>query len=84
MATKYNFKQTTEERRMRTFSEALKQKLVREIEQKKVTIAQISREYEVRETTISRWLKKYGMDKAAKVRTIVELRSEERRVGKEC
>ena len=67
---------TTEERRMRTFSDELKQKLVREIEQKKNSIAQISRQYEVRENTVSKWLKKYGMDKTKKVRTIVESESD--------
>jgi transposase-like protein len=76
MATKKQFKLSTEERRMRTFSEELKQKLVREIEQKKTTIAQISRQYEVRENTVSMWLKKYGMDKNQKVRTIVECESD--------
>jgi transposase len=76
MATKYQFKMTTDERRLRTFSEELKRKLVREIEQKKSSIAQISRQYEVRENTISKWLKKYGMDKKSKVRTIVELESD--------
>lgn len=76
MATKYQFKMTTDERRLRTFSEELKRKLVREIEQKKSSIAQISRQYEVRENTISKWLKKYGMDKKPKIRTIVELESD--------
>jgi transposase len=76
MATKYQFKMTTEERRNRIFSEELKQKLVREIEQKKSSIAQVSRQYEVRENTISKWLKKYGMDKKSQVRTIVELESD--------
>lgn len=76
MATKHQFKMTTEERRMRTFSDEIKQKLVREIEQKKSSIAQISRQYEVRENTVSKWLKKYGMDKNKKVRTIVESESD--------
>jgi transposase-like protein len=76
MATKYQFKMTTEERRSRIFSEEIKQKLVREIEQKKTTIAQVSRQYEVRESNICKWLKKYGMDKKTKVRTIVELESD--------
>lgn len=76
MATKYQFKATTEERRMRTFSEELKRKLVREIEQKKSTIAQVSRQYEVRENNIVKWVKKYGMNQKSNVRTIVELESD--------
>ena len=39
MATKQQFKSTTDERRMRRFSTELKQKLVREIEQKKTTFS---------------------------------------------
>ena len=76
MATRYQFKTTTEERQLRTFSTELKQKLVREVEQKKTTIAQISKEYEVRENTVSRWLKKYGMNQTKKVRTIIESESD--------
>jgi hypothetical protein len=36
---------TTAERRMRTFIVELKRKIVREIEQKKITIAQVARQY---------------------------------------
>ena len=76
MATKYQFKATTEERRMRTFSVELKQQLVREIEQKKITIAQVSRQYEVRENCVMKWIKKYGMNQKSNVRTIVESESD--------
>jgi transposase len=76
MATKYQFKATTEERRLRTFSVELKQKLVREIEQKKSTLAQVSRQYEVRENNVLKWIKKYGMNQKTNIRTIVELESD--------
>jgi transposase-like protein len=76
MATKYQFKATTEERRLRTFSLELKQKLVREIEQKKSTLAQVSRQYEVRENNVLKWIKKYGMNQKTNIRTIVELESD--------
>lgn len=76
MATKHQFNSTTEERRMRRFSTELKQKLVREIEQKKITIAEVSRQYDVRQTSVSIWLKNYSMNKTPKIRTIVELESD--------
>jgi transposase len=54
MATKYQFKQSTEERRRRFFSEEFKQKKVREIELKQTSIAEVSRQYEVRENNITK------------------------------
>lgn len=80
MATKQKFKQTTAERRRRVFSEEFKQKKVREIEQKITTIAEISRQYEVRESNVSKWLIKYGSNYMKGVRTIVESESDTRKI----
>lgn len=80
MATRYQFKQSTEERRRRHFSEEFKRKKVREIEQKITTIAQVSRQYEVRENSISRWMVKYGQSYMKGVRTIVEAESDTARL----
>ena len=76
MATRYQFKQSTDERRRRHFSEEFKRKKVREIEQKITTIAQVSRQYEVRENNVSRWVGKYGQNQMKGVRTIVESESD--------
>jgi transposase len=76
MATRYNFKQSTDERRRRTFSEEFKQKKVREIEQKITTIAEVSRQYELRESNIHKWLRKFGNNYMKGTRTIVESESD--------
>lgn len=76
MATRKQFKQSTEERRRRHFSDEFKQKKVREIEQKVTTIAQVSRQYEVLENNVSKWLVKYGQNYMKGVRVIVESESD--------
>jgi len=81
MATRQQFSQSTEERRRRTFSEEFKIKKVREIEQKITTIAQVSRQYEVREYSISRWLIKYGKNYMKGVKVIVESESDTGRIA---
>lgn len=80
MATRKIFKQSTEERRMRTFSEEFKQKKVREIERKITTIAEVSRQYDVRENNVSKWLKAYGTNQMKGLRTIVESESDTRKL----
>jgi transposase len=76
MATRQQFKLSTEERRRRIFSEEFKQKKVREIEQKITTIAEVSRQYELRANSVTKWLKKYGNNYMKGVRTIVESESD--------
>jgi len=80
MATRQNFKQSTEERRRRFFSEEFKTKKVREIEQKITTIAEVCRQYEVRENSVSKWLNKYGNNHMKGVRVIVESESDTRKL----
>lgn len=81
MATRYQFKQSTTERQRRVFSEEFKRKKVREIEQKITTIAQISRQYEVREGNVSKWMAKYGQNYMKGVRTIVESESDTEKIA---
>lgn len=76
MATRHQFTQSTEERRRRTFSEEFKIKKVREIEQKITTIAQVSRQYEVRDSNVSKWMVKYGQNYMKGVKVIVESESD--------
>ncbi len=72
MATRQQFKQSGSERRRRHFSEEFKQKKVREIEQKSTTIAEVSRQYDVRQNNVSRWMAKYGKNYMKGARIIVE------------
>ena len=80
MANRQQFKQSTEERRRRNFSEDFKRKKVREIEQKIISIAEVSRQYDVRTENISRWLSKYSNNHMKGVRTIVESDSDTKRI----
>jgi transposase-like protein len=56
-------KLTREERHRRRFSEQFKKELVSLIEQGKLTQAQVSRTYDVRDTCVSAWLDKYGTNR---------------------
>ena len=80
MAKRHEYQQSIDERRRRTFSEEFKRKKVREIEQKITTIAEVSREYEVRPGNISKWLTKYNPNRMKAVRTIVESESDTRKI----
>ena len=80
MAKRQQFQQSIEERRRRTFSEEFKRKKVREIEQKIATIADVSREYEVRASNVSKWLTIYSTNRMKSVRTIVESESDTRKI----
>jgi transposase-like protein len=80
MANRFQFKQSVAERRRRSFSEEFKQKKVREIERKITTIAEVSRQYEVSETNVCRWVKKFGNNSMKGARTIVESESDTRQL----
>lgn len=51
---------TVEERRRRRFSEEFRKEQVKLIESGKLTKEEVSRLYEVKVTSIVRWLRKYG------------------------
>ncbi len=72
--TKY-FKQSPQERQYRKFRHIFKLKKVREIEQGKTTVAQVCRAYEVSDSAVYKWIKKYGQMKKPE-RTIVESKSD--------
>ena len=80
MAKRQQFQLSTEERRRRTFSEEFKQRKVREIEQKITSIAEVSRQYEVRASNVSNWLTKYSNHRMKGIRTIVESESDTRKI----
>ena len=63
-------------RQRKIFSEELKKKVVRDIEQSRATIAQVCREYDVNAASVYNWLHKYSsyLQKGAKL--VVELNSE--------
>lgn len=76
MATRQQFKMSTSARRRRRFSEDFKKKKVEEIEQGILTMAEVSREYDVRQNNVLKWVHKYGKTSSKGVRMIVELESD--------
>lgn len=58
-------------REIRRFSEALKLRIVEEIESGKLSISEASREYGTTKTSVAYWLKEYGKFRAQ--RSIVEV-----------
>jgi len=76
MATRKNFKMTSQERHMRTFSESFKIKKVREIEMGITKVSEIFKEYEVSRTAIYLWLNKYGIMKSKKEKMVVQSQSD--------
>ena len=80
MATRQSFQLTTAERRKRIFSEDFKRKKVREIELKITTIAEISRQYQIRYNNVSKWIKRYSSSYKKGVRLIVEMESDTKKL----
>lgn len=75
MNYKTSFKMSTAERQRRTFSEEVKRKKVREIEQGRSSPTQVSKAYEVSITTVYKWIALYS-GKQKPERTIVESKSD--------
>lgn len=63
-------------RASRVFSEALKKKVVKDIESGKATVLQASREYSVSFQAIYQWLNKYSRHLQSSKRIVVEMKSE--------
>ena len=63
-------------RTRRTFSEALKRRLVDDIVQKRATVLQVSREYEVSRNAVYKWLRRYRPLAGSAVKMVVEMDSE--------
>lgn len=60
----------------RTFSEALKKKIVKDIEDCKAGIGEVCREYVVSSTSVYRWLNKYSRHLHKGQVTVVQMESE--------
>ncbi len=76
MATREQFKMTTEERRKRSFSDNFKIQKVREIERGKTKVSELSKEYQVSSANVYRWIRKFGTMKNKTERVIVEVESD--------
>ena len=76
MATRLQRKLSLQDRQRRQFSDSFKLKKVREIETGKTKITDICREYEVSNTSVYKWINKYGLMKEKKERLIIESESD--------
>ena len=61
---------------IRHYSEAFKQEKVKMLEERKVTVRQLSKIYEVSETAIYKWIRKYSTLITKQERVVVEKESE--------
>jgi transposase len=80
MANRNQFKMSIAQRRVRNFSESFKIEKVREIESGVTRICELVREYELTDTTLRRWRKKYGTMKKKPERLIVETDSDTKKL----
>lgn len=64
------------EKKIRYFSEAFKREKVRQIEEKQITVIQLSRLYNVSRAGIYYWINRYGIMKENKERIVIEKESE--------
>jgi transposase len=65
---------------IRHFSEAFKKSIVKEIETKKLKKSEVQRIYEVSETSVYNWIKKYSKHYQKGVRMVLELDSDSKRI----
>lgn len=69
------------QKQIRQFSTAFKKEKVKMLEQKQVTVRQLSQLYNVSETAIRKWLKKYSTQLQPSERIIIEKESEGYKTG---
>lgn len=80
MATLENVKRAQKQKQIRYFSESLKRSKVREYEQNLVTVAELSRMYQVSRTTVYKWIYRYSSLYHREERQIVEKKSDTRKI----
>ena len=75
-----NFTESTKDRQNRYFSEDFKKKKVREMEKGLVTVAEVSRTYQVSRTAIYRWINKFSSMAKKNERVVVESKSDTKKI----
>ena len=73
-------KMTSRERQSRYFSPEFKKRKVLELERNLVTIAEVSREYQVSSTAIYKWIYKYSKMRKKQERQVVESKSDTKKL----
>lgn len=80
MATIKKFTEQSKMPRMRYFSEELKKRIVKNLENNITSVSEISREYEVSRTSLYNWIYQYSSYAKRGERVIVESQSETNKV----
>ena len=80
MAKVEDFSKVEHQRINRYFSESFKRKKVQEIEKNMSSVLEVSREYEVSQTAVYKWLNKYSRNRKRGVKQVVELMSDTRKI----
>lgn len=80
MAKLEDFSKLEHQRINRYFSESFKRKKVQEIEKNMSSVLEVSREYEVSQTAVYKWLNKYSRNRKRGVKQVVELMSDTRKI----
>jgi len=78
MAKREQFSLTLAERRRRTFSDSFKRDKVKEIDLGLIRVSEISKQYSVSTTAVYQWVRKFGIQKEAPERLIIETMSDTR------
>lgn len=73
-------KLTIKERRNRNFSEDFKRKKVSELDRNLITIAELSREYQVNRAAVYKWIYKYSGMRKKGLKQVVEAKSDSRKL----
>lgn len=80
MAKLDDFSKKEGQRINRYFSESFKRKKVQEIEKNLSTVLEVSREYEVSQTAVYKWLHKYSRNRNRGIKQVIELMSDTRKI----
>ena len=80
MARKEGLNPKLEVRTKRFFSEDFKKKKVGELERKLTTVTEVSRQYEVSDTAVYKWIEKYSLMRRKAIKMVVEAESDTARI----
>ena len=80
MARLDNLDKKRKSRQNRYFSESFRKQRVREYEQNLLSVAEISREYEVSSAAVYKWIYKYSRYLKQQTKQVVELKSDTRKI----
>ncbi|MGZ5134218.1 MAG: transposase [Flavitalea sp.] len=79
-SNKFFEKVSSNHRVQRSFSDDFKRKKVLELDKKLISVSELCKEYEVTRASVYRWIYKYSSMRKKSIRTIVEAKSDTRKI----